>query len=305
MTDRLLLGTWPTPLEPLPRLAAHLGTEPDALLLKRDDLTGLGAGGNKVRKLEPLLAEATAQGADLLVTSGAAQSNHARITAAAAARLGLDCVLVLWGDPPAEARGNLLLDALAGAELVWVGDGDTEAVVAQVAAERRTAGRSPYVVPYGGSSPLSATGYVRCAEELQAQVPDLDLVVTAVGSGGTMAGLVAGLGADRVLGVDTGAVPDAAAAVEGLLAGMGVAHGALRIDGDRVGDGYSTVGDEVRSALRLVARTEGVFLDPIYTGRAAAGLVAALNGPDGVPGRRVVLLHSGGLPGLLARDDVL
>ena len=303
-TDRIALGTWPTPVEPLPRLAAHLGLDPDALLLKRDDLTGLGGGGNKVRKLEPLCAEASEVGADLLVTSGAAQSNHARITAAAAARLGLDCVLVLWGDPPEQARGNLLLDALAGAELVWTGDEAVDDVVQRVAAERRAAGRAPYVVPYGGSSPRSAQGYVRCAEELVDQVPDVGLVVTAVGSGGTMAGLVAGLGADRVLGVDTGATADGEGAVRDLLVGMGEPADGLRMRGDQVGEGYSSIGEPVRAALRLMARTEGVFLDPIYTGRAMAGLVAAA-GEGLLAGRRTVLLHSGGLPGLLARDDVL
>lgn len=302
---RVPLGTWPTPLDPMPRLAAHLGLDPDALLVKRDDLTGLGGGGNKVRKLELLLAEASEAGADLLITSGAAQSNHARITAAAAARLGLGCVLVLWGSAPEQPRGNLVLDVLAGAELVWAGEGDVEQRVRDEAQARATTGRTPYVVPYGGSSPRAALGYVRCAEELLQQAADLDLVVTAIGSGGTMAGLVSGLGAERVIGVATGAVEDSAATVRDLLDGMGHPdHETLQVRTDQVGDGYATVSPSVRAAMALVARTEGIFLDPIYTGRAAAGLVAAAEAGD-LAGRRTVLLHSGGLPGLFARDDVL
>ncbi len=288
----------------MPRLAGHLGLDPDALLVKRDDLAGIGGGGNKVRKLEQLMAEASEAGADLLITSGAAQSNHARITAAVAARLGLDCVLVLWGSAPEQPRGNLVLDLLAGAELVWVGEGDVEQRVQEVSRARTDAGRTPYVVPYGGTSPRSALGYVRCAEELLDQVPDLGQVVTAVGSGGTMAGLVAGLGPERVLGVDTGAIADAEGTVHALLAEMGHPVEHLVLSGDQVGDGYASVSSAVREALALVARTEGIFLDPIYTGRAAADLVAAAQAGE-LAGRRTVLLHSGGLPGLFARDDVL
>ena len=301
---RVPLGSWPTPLEPMPRLATRLGLDPDALLVKRDDLTGLGGGGNKVRKLELLLAEASESGAEALITSGAAQSNHARITAAAAARLGLGCVLVLWGSAPEQPRGNLVLDHLAGAELVWAGEREVADVVQHEADSRRAAGHTPYVVPYGGTSPHSALGYVRCAEELLVQAPDLAVVVTAVGSGGTMAGLVAGLGAERVLGVDTGALSDADATVRGLLEAMGHPVEHLVLSGDQVGDGYATVSCDVREALALVARTEGIFLDPIYTGRAAADLVAAARAGE-LAGRRTVLLHSGGLPGLFARDDVL
>ncbi|MCW2756449.1 MAG: cysteine desulfhydrase [Nocardioidaceae bacterium] len=302
MTDRLLLGTWPTPIEPMPRLTRRLGLAHGSLLVKRDDLTGLGGGGNKVRKLEYLCAEAQTIGADVLVTTGAAQSNHARITSAAAARLGMRCTLVLWGHPPERVVGNLVLDTLAGADLVWVGDGDAAATAEQTVSELAAGGATPYLVPYGGSSPASAQGYVDCAEELLAQVPDLARVYTAVGSGGTMAGLIAGLGTERVVGVDTGAVGDATSTVNGLLAGMGV-DASVEVRGDQVGDGYATYGAATRAALEHVARTEGIFLDPIYTGRAAAALVA-----DAETGRLgagpTVLLHSGGLPGLFGRDDV-
>ncbi|MET8234281.1 pyridoxal-phosphate dependent enzyme [Micromonospora sp. NPDC005298] len=293
MTIPVSLGTWPTPLEVAPRLAVRMGLAD--LWFKRDDLAGLGAGGNKVRKLRYTCAEALAAGATTVITSGGPQSNHARLTAAAAARLGLRCVLVLAGPPAAHRRGNLLLDELAGAEIVWCGDRPLAEVVA-VEARRRSA----YVIPFGGSSPASVQGYVDCGRELRAQVPDIDRaeVVVAVGSGGMMAGLVRELGAGRVVGVDTGAVADPRAAVTGLLDGE-VEPGALRIDGSQVGAGYGTVSDSVRSALSVTAREEGVFLDPTYTGRAMAALLAG-SFPHG---DRVVFLHSGGLPGLFGHPE--
>ena len=279
----ITLATWPTPLEAAPRLGTALGL--DELWLKRDDLTGLGGGGNKIRKLQYTCAQALAEGATTLVTTGAPQSNHARLTAAAAARLGLECVLVLRGTEPATARGNLILDGLAGARIVWAGD----APLAEVAAAQ-----PGFVIPFGGSSAFSALGYVDCATELTAQLPDLSTVVVAVGSGGTMAGLVAALGPGRVFGVDTGAQPDARGTVAGLLEAMGapVPPDQLQIDGSHVGAGYGTLTPPVGEALSLAARTEGLFLDPTYTGRALAGLRASP--PDG----KIVFLHTGGLPGL-------
>ncbi|WP_327035431.1 pyridoxal-phosphate dependent enzyme [Micromonospora ureilytica] len=288
------LGTWPTPLEAAPRLAARLGLA--ELWFKRDDLNGLGGGGNKIRKLQYTCAQAIADGATTLITSGAPQSNHARLTAAAAARLGLSCVLVLAGPPPESRRGNLLLDGLAGAEIVWGGDRPLAEVVA-VEAERRSA----YVIPFGGTSPASIQGYVDCGRELRAQLPSIDgvEVVAALGSGGTMAGLVRELGAQRVIGVDVGAVPDPRATVSGLLVGE-VEPDALRIDGTQVGAGYRTLTDAVRAALEVTARTEGVFLDPTYTGRAMAALLAG----SFPRGDRVVFLHSGGLPGLFGHPEL-
>jgi 1-aminocyclopropane-1-carboxylate deaminase/D-cysteine desulfhydrase-like pyridoxal-dependent ACC family enzyme len=280
------LGTWPTPLEAAPRLAARLGL--DQLWFKRDDLGGLGGGGNKVRKLQYTCAQAIAAGADTVITSGAPQSNHARLTAAAAARLGLRCVLVLSGPPVPDKRGNLLLDELAGAELIWAGDEPPAEVVAASAADA-------YVIPFGGTSAVSIQGYVDCGRELRAQVPDLARteVVVALGSGGTMAGLVRELGADRVVGVDTGARPDPRGVVAGLAS---VDPGALRIDGSQVGAGYGTVSGAVRAALATTAREEGIFLDPTYTGRAMAALLAG-SFPRGA---QVVFLHTGGLPALFS-----
>jgi L-cysteate sulfo-lyase len=302
--QRLRLGSWPTPLEAAPRLAVELGLDADDLWIKRDDLIGLGGGGNKVRKLEYTLGNAVAGGARTVVTSGAPQSNHARLTAAAAARCGLTAVLVLEGEAPTEVRGNLLLDGLLGAELVWAGHVGSAALAARV--EQEAAERTAAVIPFGGSSVLGALGYVRAGEELLGQAPELTTVVTAVGSGATMAGLVHALGAARVLGVDTGAVSDGRDRVAGLVAGLAgipAAPDALRWDADRVGAGYGTLTSAVRSALGLFARTEGVVLDPVYTGRAAAGLVEAVRTGAVRPGDRTVFLHSGGLPGLFGHPD--
>ncbi|MGC4813314.1 pyridoxal-phosphate dependent enzyme [Micromonospora sp. DT228] len=294
MITSVSLGTWPTPVEAAPRLAARLGLA--ELWFKRDDLGGLGGGGNKIRKLEYTCAQAIAAGATTLITSGAPQSNHARLTAAAAARLGLSCVLVLAGSRPESRRGNLLLDGLAGAEIVWSDDRPLAEVVA-AEAERRSA----YVIPFGGTSPASVHGYVDCGRELRAQVPGLDGtdVVVALGSGGTMAGLVRELGAERVVGVDVGALPDPRTTVAGLLDGE-VEAGALRIDGSQVGAGYRTLTDGARVALETTAREEGVFLDPTYTGRAMAGLLAG----SFPRGDKVVFLHSGGLPGLFGHPEL-
>ncbi|MEU7848983.1 pyridoxal-phosphate dependent enzyme [Micromonospora parva] len=288
------LGTWPTPVEAAPRLAARLGLA--ELWFKRDDLTGLGGGGNKIRKLQYTCAQAINAGAQTVITSGAPQSNHARLTAAAAARLGLSCVLVLAGPPPPTPRGNLLLDALAGAQIVWAGDRPLAEVVA-VEAERRSA----YVIPFGGTSTESTQAYVDCARELRTQLPAIDgaEVVVALGSGGSMAGLVRELGAERVIGVDVGAVPDPRATVAGLLVGE-VEPDALRIDGSQVGAGYRTLTDAVRAALEITAGTEGIFLDPTYTGRAMAALLAG----SFPRGDRLVFVHTGGLPGLFGHPEL-
>ena len=309
LTEPLTLASWPTPLEAAPRLAAAIGLAADDLWVKRDDLVGLGGGGNKVRKLQATLAEALVQGATAVVTSGAAQSNHARLTAAAGARLGLAVTLVLAGEPPARSTGNLLLDELLGARLVWAGPAslaDLDSLVEQEAQRLRGAGTSTYVVPYGGSNVAGAGAYAEAGREILTQTPGVAHVVTAVGSGGTMAGLVHTLGTERVLGVDTGAVPDPAERVGRLLDGLGtpVPPQGLRLRRDLVGEGYGVLSVEVRAAMELVARTEGIVLDPVYTGRAAAGLVAAVREGSIEPGQRTVLLHSGGLPGLFGHADV-
>jgi len=292
-------------------LATALGLGSEDLWVKRDDLVGLGGGGNKVRKLQYTVAAAMADGATTLVTTGAAQSNHARLTAAAGARLGVDVVLVLAGTGGA-AAGNLALDSMLGAKIVWAGDVDSKALEQQAAriTEQLTAdGRPAAQIPFGGSSAIGARGYVDAGHELLDQMPDLTQVVVAVGSGGTAAGLIHALGADRVLGVHTGAVPDPETRLVDLLVGLGGPGAdpaaALRLRTDQVGAGYSTLTEPVKAALTLAARTEGLILDPVYTGRALAGLVEAVRDGSVRPGRRTVFLHSGGLPGLFGSGDAM
>jgi L-cysteate sulfo-lyase len=307
----VVLGSWPTPLEPAPRLAQALGLGAADLWVKRDDLTGLGGGGNKVRKLEWLCGAALARGADTLVTCGARQSNHARLTAAAGARLGLDVVLILAGSGSDAGDGNVALDGLLGASVVWAGDVTHEAldpIVSNVLSQLRQGGARPELIPYGGSSVLGARGYVVCGLELLEQAPNLVTVVTALGSGGTMAGLVHSLGAGRVLGVNCGAIEEPARTVGALVAGLAGAPpdpGALRIRLDHVGAGYAVLTEPVMAALTLAAGTEGLILDPIYTGRALAGLVSAVAEEQIKPGERTILLHSGGLPGLFGHPHAV
>lgn len=306
----MVLGSWPTPLEPAPRLAAAVGLAADALWVKRDDLTGLGGGGNKVRKLQYTCAQALAAAATTVITSGAPQSNHARLTAAAAARLGLQSVLVLQGEEPEVPAGNLVLDLLAGARLVWTGPATAEQLRREVerqAEKVRQDGGIPHVIPFGGSNSYAAQAYVDCSGELLAQLPDLDHVIVAFGSGATMAGLVAGLGAERVIGIDTGAVPDPAATLNELLDGMPdvrVGRPDLQLDPGQVGAGYAAVTPAAQEAMGLAARTEGIFLDPTYTARALAGLIARVAGGSIKPEDRTVFMHTGGLPGLFGHPDL-
>ncbi|WP_309068979.1 D-cysteine desulfhydrase family protein [Microbacterium sp.] len=306
---RLALATFPTPMERAPRLAEAIGLAADDLWLKRDDLTGTGGGGNKLRKLEYFAAQAQREGADVLVTTGGPQSNHARLTAAVAARIGMRAVLVLGGARPAVAQGNLLLDGLFGARIEWAGDLPPHGLTAfttTVVDHLRRGGARPFVIPFGGSDSLGARGYCTCATEILEQVPDVRHVVTALSSGGTMAGLVAVLGVDRVLGVDVGALPDAAQAVAAyaapLIRGDRIDPATLRVR-DQSGDGYKRYTPQARAALEMVARTEAVVLDPTYTARAMAGLIAAVEEGEIAPGRPVVFVHTGGVPGLFGHAE--
>ena len=306
-----LLSITPTPLEPMDRLAAELGLPEGVLFVKRDDLTGVGGGGNKARKLEFLAADAIAQGCDVLVTGGGRQSNHVRISAAVANRLGLDCTVVVTGGSPTVPTGNVVLDLLLGADIVWSDASDyyaTEAEIEAVCARLSGEGRRPYRMPIGGASTVGALGYVSCTDELRAQLPDLTLVVTADGSGGTHSGLVAGLGDHaKVLGVDVGTRPDLGervpekAAETAALAGRAAPIGEVQLDVDRFGDGYAVPTPDGLEALRLAARTEGLLLDPVYTGKAMAGLIHAVRSGRITADDRVVFLHTGGLPALFAR----
>ncbi|HEX2038428.1 MAG TPA: D-cysteine desulfhydrase family protein [Acidimicrobiales bacterium] len=298
MLDFALL---PTPIEPARRLARALDMDDDALWVKRDDLTGVGGGGNKVRKLVHLAADALAQGCDVFVTGGGRQSNHCRTTAAVANRLGVDCVLVMSSDPVEVPSGNVLLDVLFGAALEWVGPvgyHELNAAIDDAAARLRDAGRRPYAMPIGGASPVGERGYVDAAAELQAQVADIELVVTAGGSGGTHAGLAMGFGDHaRVLGVDVGARPDLAEFVAAAAVG---AAGHVQVDSSQVGEGYAEPTATGREAADLFARCEGLILDPVYTAKAAAGLVAARREGRIERDTRTVFLHTGGLPALFS-----
>ncbi len=308
MTDRLRLCSLPTPIEAAPRLSEAIGLAAGSLWIKRDDLVGLGGGGNKVRKLERLCADALARGATTLVTTGAAQSNHARLTAAAGARLGLDVELVLAGTPDAATAGNLVLDRLLGARLHWAGavsHEDLETIAAERVATLRTQGVRAFAVPYGGTNASAAAAYADAGREAVDQLPGARHHVVAVGSGGTLAGLVAGLGARRVLGVDTGATADPRRRVESLVRELGADPTGLRLRTDQVGDGYSTVTEPVRAALLTAARSDGLILDPIYTGRALAGLVAAVADGDIAPDDTVLFWHTGGLPGLFGSSQAV
>ncbi|MFI6062645.1 D-cysteine desulfhydrase family protein [Streptomyces sp. NPDC051286] len=313
MSDKIALATWPTPMEPMPRLAAALGLREDDLWIKRDDLIGLGGGGNKARKLEWTVGAALATGADTLVTTGATQSNHARLTAAAGARLGLDVVLVFPGTPDSAANGsgNLVLDSLLGARVFWAGDRDPGSmadVAADVCRQLSRDGARPYLIPFGGSSPLGAQGYVEGGEELRAQLPDVEHVVVAVGSGGTMAGLIGALGEERILGIHCGAVADPAVTVADLanaLTRRSINPDSLRIRTDQVGGGYGALNEPVLEAMKTAAATEGIVLDPIYSGRAMAGLIAVIRDGGIRRGRRTVFLHTGGLPGLFGHTETV
>jgi D-cysteine desulfhydrase family pyridoxal phosphate-dependent enzyme len=307
---RVPLAHLPTPLEPMARLGEALGVP--RLLVKRDDCTGLALGGNKARKLEYLCAEAQALGCDVLVTGGGPQSNHVRMTSAAANRLGLDCHVALAGKTPEVASGNLLLDGLLGTELHFtgaVGYYDIEASIEELAAMLTRDGRRPFAIPVGGASVTGVLAYADAADELTAQLggDEIDCVVVADGSGGTHAGLLAGFGDHvRVLGVDVGTRPDLDDVVPRLAeeaarrAGRPAPPAHAVIDHERFGTGYGALTDETIEALELTARSEGIVLDPIYSGKAMAGLIAAVR--DGRIGRdeTVVFWHTGGAPALFA-----
>ena len=305
---RLRLAHLPTPLELADRLGAALGLPSGRLWIKRDDCTGLATGGNKARKLELLLEDALDGGCDVLVTAGGPQSNHARSTAAAAARAGLGCVLAFNSEAPATTEANQLLDSLFGAERRFVGRlamDELDTVVDSIADELRAGGRRPYVIPIGGSSPLGASAYVTAAEEILADLGHDDvLVVVATGTGGTQAGLAARLGHERVVGVDVGALADPAPVVRRLtaeiatLVGLPTPLGEPQLIRDQVGAGYGAPTEACRRAIRLTARSEGVLLDPVYSGKAMAGLLAL--SPDRLDARAIVFVATGGVPALFA-----
>lgn len=305
----------PTPVDPLTRLSALLGGGP-RLFIKRDDAIPFGFGGNKVRKLSFVAARARADGADTLITAGGIQSNHARATASAAASLGMRAILVANGTAPERPTANALLDALLGAEVDYVNTRDDRGPRMREIAERlRAEGREPFVIPIGASTPLGALGYVRAMLELLDQMPAPDVIVHASSSGGTQAGLVA---AARLLRLPTRIVgisaDDPAHTLQGtvraIVAGVGelldvdpdvVARGAaIEVDDRFVGDGYGIPTPASREALELAARTEAIFLDPTYTAKAMAALIAYVRQQRFTDKQTVVFWHTGGQVGLFA-----
>jgi D-cysteine desulfhydrase len=316
----------PTPLEPLPALSAALGGP--ELWVKRDDLLGLAAGGNKTRKLEFLVADALAQGADTLITVGAVQSNHCRLTLAAAVKEGLKCQLVLEQRVPGsyreDASGNNFLYQLLGVERIQVVDAGTDLAAAMqgLADELAAQGRKAYVIPGGGSTPLGALGYVACAEEIMDQSFEMgvafDHMVASSGSGGTHAGLLAGLhGVNANLPLTGVSVRAAKAPQEEKIHALAQATADLlgvrppvprelvEVVDDYVGPGYSLPTASMVEAVQLFARHEGILLDPVYTGKTAAGLIGMVRAGRFAAGERVLFLHTGGAPALYAYEDVI
>jgi L-cysteate sulfo-lyase len=322
---RVRLFPTPTPLEHLANLSRHLGGP--QIWIKRDDCTVVATGGNKVRKLEFLVGEARAQGADHLVTQGAVQSNHVRQTAAVARRFGMKCTALLehrieTNDRDYLNSGNVLLDRLFDVAIEYrPGGADMNAEAEAKGEALRAAGGKPYVIPGGGSNRVGALGYVSCAQELMQQVDEmglrLDRVVTATGSAGTQAGLVVGLeGANAgvpVLGIGVRAPKDRQEANVHNLAeatadfvGMrgGIARSAVVANCDYVGPGYGQPTAGMTEAVLLLARLEGVLLDPVYSGKAMAGMIDLIRKGEISKGETVVFLHTGGAVGLFGYTGV-
>lgn len=318
--ERVQIAHLPTPIDRLERLSKQLNG-PD-LYIKRDDETGLATGGNKTRKLEFLVAEALSQGCDHLVTTGAPQSNHCRQTAAAAARSGLGCTLVLRGEEPNSMTGNILLDKLLGAHIYWAGERPCTEVMAQVITELQSMGRKPYAIPLGGSNVLGAASYVWAMKELTEQLHEqrinLDFIVFASSSGGTQAGIV--LGAEiygfkgQILGIS---VDHPAEVVQNQVAALATATAThlglgqlsvanrVAVNDDYLGGGYAIVGETEREAIQMVAQLEGILLDPVYTGRAMGGLIDLIRWGAFTRGQSVLFWHTGGTAALPAFADKL
>ena len=323
---RLHFAHLPTPLEPLEKLSKLLGGP--QIFIKRDDCTGLATGGNKTRKLEFLIGEAFQKNADTVITQGATQSNHVRQTAAISARMGLSCEVILEHrtgseDPEYLENGNVLLDRLFGASIKTVPAGaDMDRALKESAEEIQKNGGTPYIIPGGGSNPTGALGYVNCAMELVGQLNDrglkVDHLVTATGSAGTQAGLVSGIEGTRsgipVLGICVGIekklqeekVFDLVKRTNELLDIAGsVDRDAVVANGDYVGPGYGKPTEGMIEAVQLLAREEGILLDPVYSGKGMAGLIDLIRKGHFRKSENVVFLHTGGSTALFAYRNIL
>ena len=305
--QKVSLGVFPTPVQKLEGISRLLGAE---IYIKRDDMTGIGLGGNQVRKLEYLLAEAKAQGAEVVFTTGGAQSNHAMLTAAAAKKLGMEPVLILKKKGVTARQGNLLLEHLMGVDVRFMDTGDYADIYAEMDRVGREMGRPYYKIPCGGSNALGTLGYVDCVREIRDQGMTFDHIICAEGSGGTMAGLSLGaklhMPGARVTGMMVDSDPFEEITVRlmreaAALLGEDIEISADDFDlRDLCGPGYAIPSEEGDAAVRLMAETEGLFLDPVYTGKAFAGLIAMAKEGKFKPSDRVLFLHSGGAGGLFA-----
>ncbi|MFN8389944.1 MAG: D-cysteine desulfhydrase family protein [Bdellovibrionota bacterium] len=313
-----MFGNYPTPLLPLRRLSKALnGPE---IWIKRDDLTGLAFGGNKTRKLEHLISDALAKDANVVITAGAQQSNHCRQTAAACAAAGIECHLVLGGSAPRVSTGNFLLDQILGASIHLSGPERKGESIARIADELGGQGKRPYVVPYGGSNAIGARGFVDAIAELREQMHTVDChfdrIVFPSSSGGTQAGMLVGARvhslATRVTGVaidknEAGERPfdehiaEIANELRAVYSFEGhFSRGDVELLNDYVGAGYGVVGKLEREAISLVAETEGILLDPVYTGRAMGALIDQVRRGEVGRGERVLFWHTGGSPAIFA-----
>ncbi|MEM9577662.1 MAG: D-cysteine desulfhydrase [Pseudomonadota bacterium] len=321
---RVRLGHLPTPLEPMDRLSALLGGP--RIWVKRDDCTGLSSGGNKTRKLEFLMADAQAQGADTVITQGATQSNHARQTAAAAAKLGMACHILLedrtgYADQNYTLNGNVLMDRLHGATISGrAGGTDMNTEMEKLAETLLSQGRTPYIIPGGGSNAIGALGYVNCARELSEQAIDrglrIDALVHATGSSGTQAGLVAGLAAIQsdmhLLGIGVRAPQEkqeqmvydlAVKTARHLKTGVSVDRGKVRANSDYVGAGYGIPTEGMKAAVKLLAETEGLLFDPVYSGKGLDGLIDLVRKGHFGSMENIVFLHTGGSAALFGYSE--
>ena len=322
---RIRLGHLPTPLEPMDNLSSELGGP--RIWIKRDDCTGLSSGGNKTRKLEFLMADAKAKGADIVITQGATQSNHARQTAAASAFLGLGCEILLEDRTGSEApaynvNGNVLLDQLHGAPVRKLKGGTNMALAMEERAdELRSKGLNPYIIPGGGSNEIGALGYVNCAFELMSQAYEMGLVIDhivhATGSSGTQAGLAVGLAGLTsgipLLGIGVRAPKEkqeqmvfdlAKRTAEFIGSGITVARDQVVANCDYVGQGYGLPTSAMVNAVKLVAQTEGILLDPVYSGKGMAGLIDLVEQGQFNGCENIVFIHTGGSAALFGYPDI-
>ncbi len=308
---RIRLATLPTPINSLSNLSSTLGGP--QILVKRDDLTGLGLGGNKVRKLEYLIAEAQANGAKMLITTGASQSNHCRQTAAAAARMGYACHLILTKYSGGSEGGNLLLNSLFGAEITFCDQIERDSVLKDVFNNAWNSGKRPYLIPYGGSSPVGAAAYVLAFTEMVNQGVTPDVIVFPSSSGGTQAGLILGAKINkshaRILGISVDKPEEELQikianlvneTADRMQAFESAEPGEILINDQYIGGGYGVLSSLERDAIKLFARTEGMVLDPVYTARAAGALVDLIKNGELKAGEQVLFWHTGGIPALFA-----